>query len=89
MAKRPARLQATINETFDSFAATLEVRRLELLKEAEGSSHKNLKEIWAQIEFVETTVVGLGSALTFADRSLACSRDVELLSMSTQATQVD
>ena len=87
VAKCPACLQATINETFDSFAATLEARRLELLKEAEDSSHKNLKEIWAQKEFVETTAVGLGSALTFADRSLACSRDVELLSMSTQATR--
>ena len=87
VAKRPARLQATINETFDSFAATLEARRLELLKEAEGSSHKNLKEIWARKEFVETTVVGLGSALTFADRTLSCSRDIELLSMSAQATR--
>ena len=87
VAKRPTRLQATINKTFDSFTATLEARRLELLKEAEGSSHKNLKEIWAQKEFVETTVAGLGSALTFADRTLSCSRDVELLSMSTQATR--
>ena len=87
VAGRPARLQATINETFNSFAATLEARRLELLKEAEGSSHKNLKEIWAQKEFVEAKVIGLGSALTFADRTLSCSRDIELLSMSAQATR--
>ena len=87
VAGRPTRLQATINETFDSFAATLEARRLELLKEAEGSSHKNLKEIWAQKEFVKAKVVSLGSALTFTDRTLSCSRDIELLSMSTQATQ--
>ena len=86
VASRPASLQTAINKTFDSFAATLEARRLQLLKEAESRSNKDLKEIWAEKEFVEATVVGLNSALTFTDRTLSCSRDIELLSMSTQAT---
>ena len=87
VAKHPATLQTAINKTFDSFVATLEARRSQLLKEAEGQSNIDLKEMWAQKEFVEATVAGLGSALTFADRTLSCSRDVELLSMSTQATR--
>ena len=86
VASRPASLQTAINKTFDSFVATLEARRLQLLKEAEGRSNKDLKEIWAEKEFVEAIVVGLNSALTFTDRTLTCSRDIELLSMSTQAT---
>ena len=85
VAGRPASVQTAINGTFDSLVATLEARRLQLLKEAEGRSNKDLKEIWAQKEFVEATVVSLSSALTFAQRTLLCSRDIELLSLSPQA----
>ena len=85
VADHPASVQTAINGTFDSLVATLEARRLQLLKEAEGRSNKDLKEIWVQKEFVEATAVSLSSALTFTERILLCSRDIELLSLSPQA----
>ena len=81
---RPAGLQTTINETFDSLVAALEARRAQLLKQAEGKCNEDLKEVWAQKDYVETVVIGLSSTLAFVDRAVQCCRDVELLSLCSQ-----
>ena len=81
---RPIELKSAINSTFDSLVATLESRRAELLKEADNTCNKDLKEVWAQKEYHETTLVSLRSALSFAKRSLQCSNDLELISLTAQ-----
>ena len=84
-ANRPAGLTTAINETFDSLVAALEARRTQLLKQADGKCDKDLKELWAQKDYVETVVVSLSSALAFVERAVQCCRDVEFLSLCSQA----
>jgi len=81
---RPIELKSAINSTFDSLVATLESRRAELLKEADNTCNKDLKEVWAQKEYHETTLVSLRSTLSFAKRSLQCSNDLESISLTAQ-----
>jgi len=82
--KRPMELKSAINSTFDSLVATLESRRAELLTEADNTCSEDLKEVWAQKEYHETTLVSLRSALSFAKRSLQCSNDLELITLTAQ-----
>ena len=84
-ANRPAGLTTAINETFDLLVAALEARRTQLLKQADGKCDKDLKEVWAQKDYVKTVVVGLSSALAFVERAVQCCRDVEFLSLCSQA----
>ena len=84
-ADRPAILQTAINGTFDSLVAALEVRRSQLLKQADEKCNEDLKEVWAQKDYVETVVTSLSSALAFKERAGRCSHDIELLSLCSQA----
>ena len=84
-ANRPAVLTTAINETFYSLVVALEARQTQLLKQADGKCDKDLKEVWAQKDYVETVVVSLSSALAFVERAVQCCRDVELLSLCSQA----
>ena len=81
---RPIELKSVINTTFDSLVATLESRRAELLKEADNTCNTDLKEVWAQKEYNETTLLSLRSAMSFAKRSLQCSNDLELITLTAQ-----
>ena len=83
---RPIELKSVINTTFDSLVATLESRRAELLKEVDNTCNTDLKEVWAQKEYNETTLLSLRSATSFAKRSLQCSasNDLELITLTAQ-----
>ena len=80
----PVQIKAEINSLFDSLATTLESRRAVLLETVESSFSKDLKELWAQKEHVETTIASLRGTLTFARRSLQCIHDLELLLLGSQ-----
>ena len=84
-ANRSTGLTTAINKTFNSLMAALEARRMELLIQANGKCDEDLKEVWAQKDYVETVVVSLSSALAFVERAVQCCRDVELLSLCSQA----
>jgi len=81
---RPTELKSVINNTFDSLVASFQSRRAELLKEADNTCNEDLKEVWAQKEYIEMTVTGLRSALNFAQRSLQCKNYRELLTLTAQ-----
>ena len=77
-------IKGEINSLFDSIVSALETRRAVLLETVEASFNKDLKELWAQKEHVETTLTGLKGTLTFAKRSLQCTHDLELLVLGSQ-----
>ena len=78
------RLKEEINKSFDSLVAVIEARRAALVEEVEAASVKDLKEIWAQKELVETTITASKGALSLATRSLQCTNDLELLLLGAQ-----
>ena len=80
----PVQIKGEINSLFDSLVTTLESRRADLLETVEASFNKDLKELWAQKEHIETTIAGLKGTLTFAKRSLQCTHDLELLLLGSQ-----
>ena len=84
--KESAPLKAEIDKKVDSLIAQLEARRAELHKEVDDAITKDQKEVWAQKEYHETSIVSLRGALSFAKRSLNCQEDIELLALNVQIT---
>ena len=80
----PVQIIAEINSLFDSLATILESRRAVLLETVETSFNKDLKELWAQKEHMETTIGVLRGTLTFAKQTLQCAHDLELLVLGSQ-----
>ena len=54
-------LKADINNFFDKLVQSIEERRKALLDEAEGACQKDLKQVWADKEFHETTIAHIQS----------------------------
>ena len=77
-------LKAQVNETVDKLIKQLETRREELLKEIDDTFTKDLKSLWADKEFHETAITNMQGALSFAQRSLACQEDTEVLALCAQ-----
>ena len=80
-------LKEEINKSFDSLVAAIEARRAALVEEVEAASVKDLKEIWAQKEVVETSITASRGALALATRSLQCTNDLELLLLGAQVNK--
>ena len=85
--KESISLKEEINKSFDSLVAAIEARRAALVEEVEAASVKDLKEIWAQKEVVETTIIASRGALALATRSLQCTNDLELLLLGAQVSK--
>ena len=87
--KESISLKEEINKSFDSLVAAIEARRTALVEEVEAASVKDLKEIWAQKEVVETSIIGTRGALALATRSLQCTKfnDLELLLLGAQVSK--
>ena len=85
--KESISLKEEINKSFDSLVAAIEARRAALVEEVEAASVKDLKEIWAQKEVVETSITASRGALALATRSLQCTNDLELLLLGAQVNK--
>ena len=85
--KESISLKEEINKSFDSLVAAIEARRAALVEEVEAASVKDLKEIWAQKEVVETSIIASRGALAHATRSLKCTNDLELLLLGAQVSK--
>ena len=85
--KESISLKEEINKSFDSLVAAIEARRAALVEEVEAASVKDLKEIWAQKENVETSITASRGALALATRSLQCTNDLELLLLGAQVNK--
>ena len=79
-------LKAQINTTANDLIEQIEAERAELLKEIDDTFIKDLKSLWADKEFHETAITNMQGALSFAQRSLACQEDIEMLALCTQVS---
>ena len=58
---------------------SIEKRRRKLLAQAEGECQKDLKQIWADKVFHESTVSQFDAALALASKAHKCTSDVEMI----------
>ena len=82
----PTQIKAEVNEKVDALIANLEARRAELLEQVNNAFTGDLKELWAQKAYHETSILSLQSAISFANRSLARTSGIELLVLCAQIT---
>ena len=80
-------LKANINGYFDKLVQSIEARRSQLLKEAELECQKDLKQIWADKTFHQTTISQISSVFNLIQKARKCTSDVEMLLTSLQGIQ--
>ena len=80
----PEVLRKEIETAYDSLVAAIRARQQQLLSQVKGESDESFKELWSQKEQLETVITALEGTISFAERSLQCSRDAELLALCPQ-----
>ena len=80
-------LKININVFFDKLVQSIEARRSQLLKEAEIECEKDLKQIWADKTFHQTTISQISSVFDLIQKARKCTSDVEMLLTSLQGIQ--
>ncbi len=80
-------LQKEINAAFDSVVKAVEQQRQILLQQEESGKTADLKEIWAQKEFIEMTLANIASGVRYVDRLCNCTNDQDMLAMSHEVKQ--
>ena len=80
-------LKTNINVFFDKLVQSIEERRSQLLKEAELECQKDLKQIWADKTFHQTTISQISSVFGLIKKARKCTSDVEMLLTSLQGIQ--
>ena len=78
-------LKADINAFFDKMDQSLKLRRKQLLTEAETECQKDMKQIWADKVYHQTTISQITSASSLAEKALKCTSDVEMMLTSLQS----
>ena len=68
-------LKADINYLFDKLVQSIEARRKGLLEKAGGACQTDLKQVWADKEFHETTI----AHIRFTEKAHRCTSDSEML----------
>ena len=80
-------LERKLNHAFDSYIATVESHRKRLLKQERKAKERDLKQIWAQKEFIEMKLASIDGSMHYANRLCSCPSDLDMLEMSGEATQ--
>ena len=80
-------LKGKINDAFDSYIAKLQSHRKQLLEKEMKSNDADLKQIWAQKDFIEMTLASIVSSMHYAAQLCDCSSDLDMLAMSDYAIQ--
>ena len=80
-------LEKEVNDAFDSYIAKLQSHRKQLLEQEIKSKDVDLKQIWAQKDFVEMTLASIDSSMHYATQLCGCSSDLDMLAMSDKAIQ--
>ena len=80
-------LEREINDAFDSYVAKLQSHKKQLLEQEMKSKDGDLKQIWAQKDFIEMTLASIDSSMHYAARLCDCSSDLDMLAMSNKAIQ--
>ena len=79
-------LEGEINKAFDTYVKRLELHRKNLLEDIKCARDSDMKQIWAQQEFIETTIAGLSSALRYTEQMSSCPSDSAMLAMNSKVT---
>jgi len=80
-------LERELNHAFDSYIATVESHRKKLLEQERNAKERDLKQIWAQKEFIEMKLASIDGSMQYANRLCSCPSDLDMLEMSGEATQ--
>ena len=78
-------LKADINAFFDKLVQSIDVRRKQLLTQAEAECQKDLKQIWAGKDFHETTISQISSVFGLTDIARKCTGDAEMILTALQS----
>ena len=81
---QPNDVKIEIGKAFDPLIEVLKNRRTELISAAEKSSEGNLKELWAQKDYLQNTLTGLKSSYSYAKRLQESGKDSEMMMMYSQ-----
>ena len=84
-ASYPEVCKADINVFFDAAIQSIERRRQQLLMQAEAEGQKDLKQIWADKDFHQTTISQFEAALGLASKACKCTSDVEMILTALQS----
>ena len=77
-------LEGEINKAFDTYVKRLEFHRKKLLEDIKCARDTDMKQIWAQQEFIETTLASLGSAVGYTKQMSRCPNDSAMLAMNSK-----
>ena len=69
----------------DKLVQSIEARRKALLDEAEGACQKDLKQVWADKEFHETTIAHIESVFALVNKACKCTNDSEMILTALQS----
>ena len=74
-------LATDINTFFDNLVQSVEARRQQLLMMAEAEGQKDLKQIWADKNFHQTTISQISSVfnLEVIDKARKCTSDIKMI----------
>ena len=72
-------LKADINYFFDKLVQSIEAKCKGLLEKAGGACQTDLKQVWADKEFHETTIAHIQSVLRFTEKAHRCTSDSEMI----------
>ena len=84
-ASYPEVCKADINAFFDAAIQSVERRRQQLLTQVEAEGQKDLKQIWADKDFHQTTISQFDAALALASKTQKCTSDVEMILTALQS----
>ena len=78
-------LKADINLFFDKLMRSLEAQRKQLLTQAEAECQKDLKQIWADKVFHQTTISQISAVFGLSEKARKCTSDVEMILTALQS----
>ena len=78
-------LKADINLFFDKLIQSIEARRKILLTGAEAECQKDLKQIWADKVFHQTTLSQIAAVLGLSEKARKCTSDVDMILTALQS----
>ena len=78
-------LKADINLFFDKLIQSIEARRKVLLTGAEAECQKDLKQIWADKVFHQTTLSQIAAVLGLSKKARKCTSDVDMILTALQS----
>ena len=81
----PHVLKADINVFFDNLVKSIEKRRTALLQEADKACQKDLKQVWADINFHETAISHISAVFGLTDKACRCASDSEMILTALQS----